>query len=87
MSPADRVTTDRGHRSGQLLIGELAQEVQEFLPRRQVLRYQHLQRVVLVRVHGGLIELADGQLQPLLLLRGQRAQSPSMPGSGMPSGY
>src|SRR6266849_10024608 len=69
-----RVTDDGGHRSGQLIIGELVQEVHCVLPRRQVIRCQHLQTVVMVRVHIGLIELGDGHPQPLLLLRGQRAQ-------------
>jgi hypothetical protein len=55
-----RLTNNRGNRSGQLLIGELAQEVQEFLPRCQELRCQHLQRVVMVRVHDGLIDVGDG---------------------------
>src|SRR6266568_7515556 len=68
------VTDDGGHRSGQLIIGELVQEVHCVLPRRQVIRCQHLHTVVMVRVYIGLIDAGDGHLQPLLLLRGQRAQ-------------
>src|SRR5258708_37453859 len=68
------VTDDGGHRSGQLIIGELVQEVHCVLPRRQEIRCQHLPAVVMVRVHGGLIDAGDGQLQSLLLLRSQRAQ-------------
>ncbi len=50
------VTHDRGHCSGQLIIGELVQEVHGVLPRRrQEIRCQHLQRVVMVRVQVGLI--------------------------------
>src|SRR5258706_6680386 len=54
------LTNDRGHRSGQLLIGELVQEVHGVLPRRQKIRCQQLQTVVMVRVHGGLIDAGDG---------------------------
>ena len=68
------VTTDGGHHGGQLLIGELVQQVHGVLPCRQVIRCQHLHTVVMVRVHIGLIDAGDGHLQPLLLLRGQRAQ-------------
>ena len=48
------VTDDGGHRSGQLIIGELVQEVHCVLPRRQEIRGPHLQTVVMVRVHAGL---------------------------------
>src|SRR5690242_14154140 len=66
------VTNDSGHQSGQMLIGELVQEVQCVLPRRQVIRSHLLQTVVMVLVHVGLIDTGDGHPQPLLLLRGQR---------------
>ena len=55
------VTADGGHHSGQLIIGELVQEVHCVLPRRQVIRCQHLQTVVMVRVHVGLIDAGDSQ--------------------------
>src|SRR6266700_7912947 len=67
------VTDDGGHRSGQLIIGELVQEVHCVLPRRQVIRCQHLNTVVMGRVDIGLIDAGDGTPQPLFLLRGQRA--------------
>ena len=51
------ITNDSGHRSGQLIIGELVQEVHCVLPGRQVIRCQHLQPVVMVRVHIGMMTL------------------------------
>src|SRR3981081_4179238 len=69
-SPGKEVTSglfahNAGHRSGQLIIGELVQEVQCLLPGRQVIRCQHLHAVVVVLLHMGLIEAGDGHHQPL----------------------
>src|SRR5450432_1494333 len=65
------LTNDGGHRSGQLIIGELVQEVHGVLPRRQVICGQYLHSVVMMRVYIGLIDTGDGLHQPLLLLRSQ----------------